>query len=236
MKRVIGTIFILALSGALLVYSSMRSLHFIQLTLTDDKQILAYFGLAALDGGLIAWLLAYMYGSSGAWQRATCIIMVVIDFFGAVFMSTADTLLSTGQAGMTAAFDQDTIFGIVIGLSIIIAINIGAAVVHTLTDPAVLEAQAREEANSTITDKARAIMMHQANAIAGELAPALAAASIAEIEAEHLNLIDDKRRRTSQARKPKTANTPAVTISELPTSQEVLPTTSPLLTPKSGRN
>ncbi len=54
MFKKLGQISATVLAGLLLVYSATRSLDFISLTLPADKQILAWFGLAALDGGLIA--------------------------------------------------------------------------------------------------------------------------------------------------------------------------------------
>ena len=70
------------------------------MTLPADKQVLAYFGLAALDGGLLAWLLAYLHGSHGGWQRGIAIMMVLVDFIGAVAMFTLDTIYNTGKAGL----------------------------------------------------------------------------------------------------------------------------------------
>lgn len=92
MFKKIGMLLVTILGGALLVYSATRSLDFIELTLPEDRKILAYFGLAALDGGLIAWLLSYLYGSRGGWQRAISILMVCVDVIGAVSMFTLDTL------------------------------------------------------------------------------------------------------------------------------------------------
>ena len=70
MLKKIGALIVTLLGIVLLVYSATRSLDFIMLTLPPERQIMAYFGLAALDGGLIAWLLSYLYGSRGGWQRA----------------------------------------------------------------------------------------------------------------------------------------------------------------------
>jgi hypothetical protein len=107
MFKKIGVLLMTVLGGALLVYSATRSLDFIELTLPPDRKILAYFGLAALDGGLIAWLLSYLYGSRGGWQRAVSILMVCVDAAGAIAMFTFDTLYNTGKAGMTEAMTPE---------------------------------------------------------------------------------------------------------------------------------
>jgi hypothetical protein len=60
MIKKIGVLLVTLLGGALLVYSASRSLDFIELTLPDDRKILAYFGLAALAGGSLKCLFTMM--------------------------------------------------------------------------------------------------------------------------------------------------------------------------------
>jgi hypothetical protein len=215
MKQVVGKIFVLALTGALLVYSALRSLDFVQMTLPPDKQVLGFFALAALDGGLIIWLITFLYGSSGSWQRAVCMIMIAVDFLGCVGLFSADTLLRTGESGLTSTLSEQAIFGVLIGLSIVIAMNIGAAVVHTLTDPKVMEAQQREEALGKVRDMTHELNDKRSGQLAGRLAPGLADAEMAELEAEMNNLLEDKKRRTAAIRNRQ----PVVQTSEVPPAQ-----------------
>ncbi len=174
MFKKIGTIIVLILGGLLLVYSATRSLDFISLTLPADRQILAYFGLAALDGGLVAWVLSYLYGSKG-WQRAIGFLMVLVDLVGAVAMFTLDTLYNTGKAGMTSALTPSQIQTAVLALSGVIALNIAATVAHHLTDPEKLREQAEEEAFTKVEDATLKQISQNANQLAAQLAPTLAA-------------------------------------------------------------
>jgi hypothetical protein len=174
MIKKIGTIIVFILAAVLLVYSATRSLDFIELTLPDDRKILAYFGLAALDGGLIAWLLSYLYGSRG-WQRAISFLMVLVDLFGAIAMFTLDTLYNTGKAGMTSAMDANQMQTAVLLLSGVIGLNIAAAVAHHMTDPEKLREQAEEEAFSKVKDATLKQIANNANQLAAQLAPTLAA-------------------------------------------------------------
>jgi len=174
MLKKIGSLLVTVLALALLVYSATRSLDFISLTLPPDRQILAWFGLAALDGGLVCWLLAYLYGSRGGWQRAIALIMIVVDLVGAVAMFTADTLYNTGKTGMTAALTADQLSTAVLALSGIIALNIAATVAHHLTDPDRLKAQAEEEAFEKVESAALGQISKNADKLAAELAPMLA--------------------------------------------------------------
>lgn len=175
MFKKIGSLIVTLLGIVLLVYSATRSLDFISLTLPADRQILAYFGLAALDGGLIAWILAYLYGSRGGWQRGVSVLMILVDLVGAVAMFTMDTLYNTGKSGMTAAMSADQLQTAVLALSGIIALNIAATIAHHLTDPAQLREQAEEEAFSKVEDATLKQISQNANQLAAQLAPALAA-------------------------------------------------------------
>jgi hypothetical protein len=186
MLKKIGALIVTLLGGALLVYSATRSLDFIGLTLPADRQILAWFGLAALDGGLIAWILAYMYGSRGGWQRAVSILMVLVDLVGAVAMFTADTLYQTGASGLTDTMSADTIQTVVLALSGVIALNITATVAHHLTDPDKLKEQAEEEAFSKVEDATLKQISENADQLAAQVAPMLAADWMQNTRARYL--------------------------------------------------
>jgi hypothetical protein len=187
MFKKIGGLIVTLLGLALLVYSATRSLNFIGLTLSVDKQVLAYFGLAALDGGLIAWLLAYKYGSRGGWQRGIALLMVIVDLLGAVLMFTADTVFETGKAGLVTAMSAGDIQTIVMMLSMIIALNIASVVAHDLTDPDRLKIQAEEEALGAIEEMALKQVKESSAALAAKLAPKIAAEWRRRTEEDYVN-------------------------------------------------
>jgi hypothetical protein len=173
MLKKIGALLATGLGLVLLVYSATRALNFIALTLPPDKQILAWFGLAALDGGLIAWTLAYLHGSRG-WQRPIALMMVFVDLVGAVGMFTLDTLYHMGQSGMTQALTQDELQMAALALSGVIALNIAATVAHHLTDPDRMKEQAEEEAFDKVEDATLKQISQNAEQLAAQVAPMLA--------------------------------------------------------------
>ncbi len=174
MKNKLGQLLATALGVLLLIYSASRSLDFVEMTLPADKQILAYFALAALDGGILAWLLSHLYGSNGSWQRAISLIMIIVDFIGAVAVFTADTLYNTGKAGLTTTLDPGTINTIVLALSGVIAMNIAATIAHHLLDPETQKRAAEEEARAQIEDEALELIQQNSKQLAKELAPQIA--------------------------------------------------------------
>jgi hypothetical protein len=187
MNKKIGILLVTILGGALLVYSATRSLDFISLTLPPDRQILAYFGLAALDGGLVAWVLSYLYGSRGSWQRAISILMVIVDTLGAIAMFTLDTLYNTGKNGMTKA---------VLALSGIIALNIIATIAHHITDVDKLREQAEEEAFAKVEDATLKQISKNADTLAAQLAPVMAADWQTQTQAKYLSYVGTGQRPT----------------------------------------
>lgn len=189
MYKKIGVLLVTILGGALLVYSATRSLDFIELTLPEDRKILAYFGLAALDGGLVAWLLSYLYGSRGGWQRAVSILMVGVDAVGAISMFTLDTLYNTGKAGLTKAMTPEELTNAVLALSAIIALNIVATIAHHLTDPDKLKEQAEEEAFSKVEEATLKQISRNADTLAAQLAPTMAADWMNQTRAKYLSYV-----------------------------------------------
>lgn len=189
MTKKIGVLLVTILGGALLVYSATRSLDFIGLTLPNDKKILAYFGLAALDGGLVAWVLSYLYGSRGGWQRAISILMVIVDTCGAIAMFTLDTLYNSGKNGLTETMPPEQIKNAILALSAVIALNIIATIAHHITDPDKLREQAEEEAFSKVEDATLKQISKNADGLAAQLAPIMAADWQTQTQAKYMSYV-----------------------------------------------
>ena len=185
MFKKLGQISATILAGLLLIYSATRSLDFISLTLPADKQILAWFGLAALDGGLIAWTLTYLHGSKG-WQRPIAFGMVVIDLLGVIAMFTLDTLYNAGTNGKTGGLTENQIFWSVVGLSGVIGLNIAATVASHLMSPEALRAQAEEEADDKIETATLQQITKNADTLAAEVAPIVAADWVSKKRVQHM--------------------------------------------------
>jgi hypothetical protein len=225
MTNKIGSILVTALGVVLLIYSASRSLDFISLTLPADKQILAWFGLAALDGGLVAWLLSYLYGSNGGWQRAIAMLMIVVDFLGAVAMFTLDTLYNAGTSGLVASMSAGAIQSAVLALSGVIAINIGATVAHHMLDPEMMRRQAEETARALIEDQAIQLIHTNSRQLAGEIAPQVASAWRDGIALEYGHRL----------RKPKALPAQASALPALAEDDSALPAQAPTPNPTRRR-
>lgn len=185
MRGKIGSMLATGIGLVLLGYTAYRSWDFVAMTLPPDKQVVAYFALAALDGGIIAWLLSYLYGSRGAWQRSIALIMVIVDFAGAVLMFSLDTLYTAGEAGLVAALDPNTMRTAMLALSGVIAANIGATIAHHMLDPEQLRRQAEEAAQDKIEEASLKLIDQNAQQLAAQIAPQVASSWRDGIVAEY---------------------------------------------------
>jgi hypothetical protein len=189
MLKRIGALMVNLLSFVLILYSASRSIDFVMLTLPPDKQILAYFAVAALEGGIMAWLLSYMHDARGGWQRSISLMMVVVDTLGAITLFTSDSLYRAGERGVIAGLSEGEIRTVILAMSGIIAINIAAGIAYHLTDPDRIKEQAEEEAFAHIEEAAIEQIARSAKQLASQLAPTLAAQWVEETRAKYLKML-----------------------------------------------
>jgi hypothetical protein len=163
-----------AIAGGLMAYAAMRTLHFIQITLPADQQILGYLALLATSGGAIAWLLVFLHAAEGVLQKATSIIMVLVCLVGEFSLFAFDTLLVTGEAGIIEAMTASEIQAIVIGMSGLIAANIGATMIYHLVDPGNMRTMREEFVKDKLEGEAMKLIEKRGEEIARDMAPKLA--------------------------------------------------------------
>lgn len=133
------------------------------LTLAEVKAILPndpitpYFALFLFDGGAATWFLVFIGHARGMLQRATALLMLVLDLAGVVILS-AGRILTGGQD--MAAVSSD--LGAVMVYSLIAAtiINLIAAYVYHVADPDTLN----QIEMQTLDDMLHAEAMSQAQA------------------------------------------------------------------------
>jgi hypothetical protein len=211
MKKSIASLLVTLLGLALLIYSATRSVDFIMATLPPDRQILAWFGLAALDGGLVFWLLHFLSGAKGGMQRAIALLMVLIDFLGAVAMFTADTIYRAGEAGMVQALSPAAVQTVILGLSLVIAANIAAVVLTHISDPEARRSMVNEEAAGAIEDLALKTISENAARLASEVAPQMAAQYLEDLRSQYLGAMTRR-----QAKAKATIFSKNLEVGELP--------------------
>jgi len=130
----IGKLLFWAMAVALIMYAASRTLDFVNSTLAADDQIIGYLALFATTGGAIAWLSVFLYNSKGIAQKGIALVMVIIDVLGEISLFTIDTLMRSGQNGITTALTPEEIRATVMGMSLLIGLNIIATFAYHLMD------------------------------------------------------------------------------------------------------
>lgn len=188
MKQKMASALITIMGVALLLYTSLRTLSFIRLTLPRESQDTGYLALVSFDGGVLLWTLFYLHGARGPWQRGISALMVVVDLIGVIVGFGADTLWTASGYGLSQMTRESAQTAILAMVSII-ALNVVAVIACHLTSPDALLAQAHEEAQDRITTATLEQIGHNATQLAAEVAPQLAADWQQRTRRQHLDAI-----------------------------------------------
>ncbi len=170
----IAKILFYVITGALLVYAASRSLDFISSTLPPDQQIIGFLALAATSGGVIAWLLVFLYSAEGLGQKIVAWLMVAVDLVGEIALFTFDTLYQSGQSGMTASLLPEEIRAVILGMSALIGLNIVATVAFHLVDSENLRNMRESFVRDRLENEAMKHIERHGEQIARDLGPKLA--------------------------------------------------------------
>lgn len=170
----IANVLFYVVSGSLLIYAASRSIDFITATLPPDQQIIGYLGLAATSGGMIAWLLLFLYTAEGIGQRVTAGIMTVLCMVGEFGLFTMDTLYQTGESGMIEQLTPESIRGVILALSGLIAANILATVVFHLLEPENMKRMRESSVRDQLEAKTLKEIETRGDELAQKLAPQIA--------------------------------------------------------------
>ncbi len=180
----VSTVMLYTIGAALLVYAGSRSLDFIQSTLPGNQQIVGFLGLAATSGGMLAWLMLFMFHSQGLGQKVTAGLMTGIDMFGEFGLFTLDTLYRSSQNGMIASLSQDEIRSVILALSALIAINIFSTVAYHLLDSENIRNMREAFVRDQLEAQALKEIEKKGEELARTLAPKLAVQWVKEFESK----------------------------------------------------
>jgi hypothetical protein len=125
--------------------------------------------LLATSGGMIGWLLVFLYRADGIIQRGTALLMVLLDFLGEAALFTMDTLYRSGENGLVSQMTQSEIRMVILGMSALIAINIFATIVFELGRIDVLKEIAEGAARDLVMFKALARIEKDSETVADEM-------------------------------------------------------------------
>jgi len=199
------------ISIGLLVYAASRSLHFIQASLDEDNQILGMFALLATSGGMIGWLTIFLFKADGIVQKGIALLMVLVDFLGEAALFTMDTLQQAGANGVVKELTQSEARNVLIGMSILIALNILAGIAYHLGNMEIIRQMAEGAQKDILFFKSLAEIEKNTDDLARTMAPSIASEWKTEFTknygtASKLGLTGGKNESTSSPAAPKSSS------------------------------
>lgn len=158
---------------AMLVFTSIRTIHLLQLTFPPDQQYVAYLGLAAFDVGVLGWFFYATQKARGASQRAVAYAMIFVCAAGVILATIADFMYQADKNGITHLPQQLVTVGIW-GVIIVVCLNFLAGIIAHLVDPKHLQRMKEEALHDRIIASAHTHMDKMTDQIAPQIAERLA--------------------------------------------------------------
>ena len=115
----------------LFTWTASLTVSFIQSVLPNSLWAVPYLALVVFDGGLIAWMFVFLSHAQGNIQRATALILTIVNLLGVGLMVVAEILLD-GQTLTAAPESLGTVAVWAIGVWTII--NVAGVVLFHLGD------------------------------------------------------------------------------------------------------
>jgi hypothetical protein len=132
------------------------------------------FALLATSGGMIGWLVVFLYHADGLIQKSIALLMVMGDFLGEAALFTMDTLQQAGSNGVIRELSQSESRTVLIGMSILIALNILAGIVYHLGNMEVIRQMAEGAQKDILFFKSLKEIEKNTDDLARTMAPSIA--------------------------------------------------------------
>lgn len=169
MHKVGGKLILWLLIIALILFTAIRTLHFLQMTFPPELGYVAYLGLAAFDIGILGWLYYASHSAEGDSQRALAYGMIFVCMGGVIITTIADMIIVSAQNGLTKLPPQWSTIGLW-GVIIVIVMNVVAGILVHLNAPSHKRHFAMESARDKIHTTVLSHIAAQADVIAPQIA------------------------------------------------------------------
>lgn len=158
---------------AMLIFTSIRTVHLLQLTFPPDQQYVAYLGLTAFDIGVLIWFFYASQKARGAAQRAVAYGMIFVCALGVILATIADFFYQADHNGVVKLPPQLVTLAIW-GVIIVICLNFLAGIIAHLVDPHHIQRMKEEQLHDKIITAAHNHMDTMTDQIAPQIAAVLA--------------------------------------------------------------
>jgi hypothetical protein len=169
MNRLGGKIILWGIVLGMLVFTAIRTLHFLMQTFPPDQQYVAFLALVAFDIGVLAWFYFATNSAEGAAQRTVAYGMIFVCAVGVIITTIGDMINVSAQNHLTTTpgwWFTAALWGVII----VVVLNVIAGIVVHLVDPKHQRHLAQEQARDSIHKATLASIQQRA----GEVAPRIA--------------------------------------------------------------
>ena len=160
---------------SMLVFTAVRTLHFLILTFPPDQKYVAYLALAAFDIGVLGWLYFATNAAEGLKQRVVAYGMIFVCAGGVILTTIADMSIVSNKNGLGNQLPSDIATSALWVVMAVIALNVLAGILVHLFDPRHQRHMVIESAKDRIFNATHAAIDLKSQQIAPEIAEAVAA-------------------------------------------------------------
>lgn len=172
MKRTGSKIVFGLISAVILLWTASLTTSFLSSVLPASFWAVPYLGLVVFDGGMIGWMIVYLYNAEGSMQRSIAMGMTVFNLIGVGLMTVAEIVLGgqtlTGAPAMLGTFA-------IWGIGIWTFVNVAAIIGYHLSSPDARIAAAIQDEKDALVSEALADMRNRRQANAARLSRAMGA-------------------------------------------------------------
>lgn len=185
LNRTVAKIVFYLVAVTLFTWTASLTVSFLQSVLPNSFWLVPILGLVVFDGGLIAWMFVFLAHAEGAIQRATALLLTIVNLIGVGLMVVAEILLD-GQQWVAAPESLGTVAVWAIGIWTII--NVAGVVLFHLGDNQARKEMAIQSEKDAIFEaalsdlKTRRVVMQKA--LSQEIGAAMMDEIIADIRAD----------------------------------------------------
>lgn len=170
MKRTGSKIVFGLISVVILLWTASLTVSFLSSVLPSSFWAVPYLGLVVFDGGMIGWMIVYLYNAEGSAQRTLAIGLTVFNLIGVGLMTVAEIVLGGQTLTETPAMLGTAAIW---GIGIWTFVNVAGIVAYHLSSPDARIAAAIQDEKDALVGEALANMRDRRHANAAQLSAAM---------------------------------------------------------------
>lgn len=160
----------LLVSAVILLWTSYLTVSFLTMVLPASFWMVPYLGLVIFDGGMLGWMVVFLYLAEGSAQRSIAMFMTLFNLAGVGLMTISEIVMG-GQTFATIPPMLGTVAIWAVGIWTFV--NVGSVIAFHLASPSARLSAAIQDEKDLIVDDALKNMRNRRDTNAHALADGL---------------------------------------------------------------